>query len=133
MKPSSICALALLPLLLAGCALWRIGDAKQAQSDLVGKRKAEILACAGKPDRTRQEGEFEYLTYLRFASPEGELASRRSLDNTALQLALEKKRYCEATFVIRGDRVQGLRYAGRTGGLVTQGEQCGFIVAPCLK
>ena len=133
MKPSRACLLFLLPFVVAGCAIDRIDVAKQAQTDLVGKRKSFILSCAGEPSRMRTEGERTYLTYLRIAQDDRQQFAASKQDNPALAQAMAKRRYCEATFIIRNDRVEHLRYAGNSGGLVTQGEQCGFIVNSCVR
>ncbi len=133
MKPSRACLLFLLPFVVAGCAIDRMDVAQQAKTDLVGKRKGFILSCAGEPSRTRTEGDRTYLTYLRIAKDDGQDFAASKQDNPALAQAMAKRRYCEATFVIRKDRVEHLRYAGNSGGLVTQGEQCGFIVNSCVR
>lgn len=133
MKPSRACLLFLLPFVVAGCAIDRMDMAQQAKTDLVGKRKGFILSCAGQPSRTRTEGDRTYLTYLRFAPEDRQQFATSKLDNPALAKAMAKRRYCEATFIIRNDRVEHVRYAGNSGGLVTQGEQCGFIVNSCVR
>lgn len=121
-------------ILLAGCALERATTATQARDALVGKSKSEILACAGAPDRERREGDWEYLSYLRVEHPSGgELPGEARRENPALAKAFADRRYCEVTFVLHDGRVQRLGYAGNTGGLLTQGEQCGYIVEPCVE
>ena len=48
-------------------------------------------------------------------------------------VATTARRYCEATFVLKDGMVQQVNYQGRTGGLLTKGEQCGFIVENCVQ
>jgi len=44
-----------------------------------------------------------------------------------------KRRYCEVTFVLQNNIVQKVNYSGRTGGLITEGEQCAFVIDNCVQ
>jgi hypothetical protein len=76
-------------------------------------KKAALLACAGLPERQTTEDGLEFLVYT---------ASSHIL----------RTRSCQATFLKHGV-VQSVTYQGRTGGFLSQDEQCALIVESCLK
>ena len=129
---------------LAGCAVERAATAQQARQDLIGKSKAEIIACAGVPSSTIKEGQVEVLAYQYdgdvqvFQSSTAEAIGTRS-DNTVrttgfgLGVSSVRRRQCIANFVFENGRLKQLNYSGRTGGVLTQGEQCAFIVSNCVQ
>ncbi len=103
-----------------GCAaLDRAKLADRARTDLVGITRGDLLACAGAPDKRLASGDREYFTYV-VQTVKGTGAAVRS-------------RFCEATFVLKDGRVEAITYRGKTGGLLSKGEQCGYIVENCLN
>jgi len=124
--------------------------AAQARSQLVGLSEADLLACAGNPDRSRQQGGIDFLTYANQAIPEAEspiqgtgFASSSSVfaDSTSFEgvgsgvglYETVRSDYCEATFSVVNGQVVGLDYYTPTGGgLGGQYRQCYDIVSSCL-
>ena len=107
--------------LLAGCASTKFSRAdlaERAKVELIGKSKKDILICAGAPVRSQQDSN-AYVVGGADSSTGGGAVS-------------VKKRYCEVTFVLRDGMVEKVNYAGRTGGLITEGEQCAFVLQNCL-
>ena len=108
-------------LIVAGCAaLDRAKLAERARTELVGVTKEHLLACAGAPDKRLASTDKEYLTYVI-------QTERGTVEGTG-----GGSRFCEATFVVKDNRVEAVTYRGKTGGLLTKGEQCGYIVQNCL-
>jgi hypothetical protein len=114
-------ALLALSFLLFGCANKKSSNADKARPDLIGMSKAKILSCAGTPAKSFKSNDTEVLTYL--------YAGGQPLSGTGVV----QQGQCSANFVFQRDRLTRFNYSGRTGGLATQGEQCGFIVANCLN
>ena len=114
-------ALLALSFLLFGCSNKKSSDADKTRTDLIGMSKADILSCAGTPAQSSKSNNIEVLTYSY-------AAGQPRSDSGAVQQG-----QCSASFVFQRGRLTKLNYTGRTGGLATQGEQCGFIVANCLK
>lgn len=109
-------------LIVASCAaLDRAKLAERARSELVGVTKDHLLACAGAPDKHLTSGNSEYLTYSA-------RTEQRTVDGTG-----GGSRFCEATFILKNGFVEAITYRGKTGGLATKGEQCGYIVQNCLN
>jgi hypothetical protein len=52
---------------------------------------------------------------------------------SATSVSKTTRRSCQATFTLKDGVVQGVTYQGRTGGLLSKGEQCAFIVDACLR
>jgi hypothetical protein len=110
-------------LMLAACAnpsQERADIAEFAKTQLVGVSKAEILACAGTPLRTAIKGNAELLTYVGSSGIAG--TSQKS----------PKEHYCEVTFLLRRGFVEEVKYSGPSGGFMTQGEECAFVVQKCV-
>jgi hypothetical protein len=118
---------------ISGCVFQRAQVASRAQSELVGLSKKDLLLCAGVPLRQERVDDFEFLTFAGGGdSIGGAIASSTSL-NTVTAVGKSTHRYCEATFVLKDGLVQKVNYQGRTGGLLTKGEQCAFIVENCMR
>lgn len=109
--------------LLAGCAFQRAEIASRAKSQMVGMSKKELLLCAGAPSRSERVDDLEVLTY----SHEGDRVVSL-IGNHAIGHA----RNCEVSFALLNGVVQRVDYRGRTGSLLTQGEQCAFVVEGCV-
>ena len=120
--------------LLAGCASSKFGRAdlaERAKVELIGKSKEAILMCAGVPVRSQQVENMEFMTYYGggdsdafFAGGAGSFAGGGVVS--------VKKRYCEVTFILKNGVVEKVNYSGRTGGLITNSEQCAFVLQNCL-
>lgn len=54
-----------------------------------------------------------------------------STTNSGFEVATH--RYCTITVVMSGGVVSRVNYAGPTGGILTQGEQCAFAVQNCVQ
>ncbi len=120
--------------LLAGCAHTQFGRAdfaKRAQLELVGKSKQDILMCAGVPLRSHKAQDMEFMTYYSGGDSAAYVTGGSGTSAPGSTVSTKKK-YCEVTFVLRGDVVEKLSYSGRTGGLITKGEQCAFVLENCL-
>lgn len=111
-----------LALVSAACSTFqRAESARRAETELVGISAAQLLSCAGAPNRQATSGGVEVLTYVvqtQAGIHEG-TGGRTS--------------FCEATFVVEGGRVTRVSYRDESGGLLTKGEHCGYIVQNCLQ
>lgn len=120
-------------ILLCSCAAKeRASTAQRAQGELVGLKKAEILACAGAPARAATADDVEVLTYVGGGDSRG-VATGVGGPGVGTAVLTTHRRYCEATFVLRNGVVEKINYSGRTGGLATKGEQCAFVVQNCVR
>jgi hypothetical protein len=120
--------------LLIGCASTKFGRAKlakRAKVELIGKTKNDILMCAGVPVRSQHAGNIEFMTYYSGGDSNAYLAGNAG-SSAGGGVVSVKKRYCEITFVLRDGLVEKVNYTGRTGGLITKGEQCAFVLKNCL-
>jgi hypothetical protein len=120
--------------LLSSCASTKFGRAdlaERAKVELVGKSKKDILMCAGVPLRSQRADNMEFMTYYSGGDSNAYMAggAGSSAGGSAVSV---KKRYCEVTFVLKDGIVEKVNYAGRTGGLITEGEQCAFVLQNCL-
>jgi hypothetical protein len=137
-------AMVVLGIVLAGCAVERANLAERAQSELVGMTKVDLLSCAGVPARSAKEGGIEVLTYDGggdVITAGGTVGAYNGVHNAygsngtfgGVNVSRGRRLYCEATFVIQDGKVAKVSYSGQTGGLLTKGEQCAFIVENCVK
>ncbi|MFH2066288.1 MAG: hypothetical protein ABIK15_13895 [Pseudomonadota bacterium] len=102
-----------------GCSIrQRVKMAERAPSELVGLAKTDLLSCAGVPVRSEKIDDFEFLTYT---------------SGNTREFFCRSGRYCEVTFTLKNNIVEKVTYAGNTGGPFSQGEQCAYVIAPCLK
>ncbi len=122
--------LVLAALCLSACATQhRASVASRAQTELVGMSKKDLLQCAGVPVRQDRVDDLEFLTYA--GGGDSTTAAVATSDYSAVSKT--HRRYCEATFVLKDGLVQKVNYQGRTGGWLSKGEQCAFIVENCLR
>jgi len=127
-------ALLVIATLLGGCASTKFGRAdlaERAKMELVGKSKKDILMCAGVPVRSQQVENMEFMTYYSGGDSDAYVAGGAGSSAGGGAVSV-KKRYCEVTFALRDGVVERVNYAGRTGGLITEGEQCAFVLQNCL-
>jgi hypothetical protein len=120
-------------LMLWGCAIQRAEIASRAQTELVGISKKDLLLCAGVPLRQERVEDLEFLSFAGGGDSVGSAVATSTSPGTVVAVGKSTHRYCEATFVLKNGIVQKVNYQGRTGGLLTKGEQCAFIVENCVK
>lgn len=150
--------LVLLTLSASACAIQRAEVAARAQREMVGITKSSLLSCAGTPIRQERSEGLEFLTFAgggeivntatitantsstemnsRVGSvfdPVSSKVTTSTSSSSTSATARSQRRYCEATFVLKEGIVQKVSYQGRTGGALTKGEQCAFIVENCVK
>lgn len=127
-RAASLVALA--PLLVAcsildeqHTAVERADTALFAQTELVGLSRAEILACAGKPDRAVRNGDSESLVYT-------------SSGAAAAKPGAPAGKPCEVTFAMHNGYVEKVAYSvpsvGGFGGFAS-GDQCSYVVQKCMR
>lgn len=127
-------------LLVAGCANPQNEAALAAPSTLLGLPRAELLACAGVPDRTVRvadgEGGGDELVYRRSQTiverevdwERDRLLARHGIRAYRPEVEVWSRTFgCEATFTVRDGRVVALRYDRQR-----DPEQCYRIVGACL-
>jgi hypothetical protein len=95
--------------------------------------KKDLLACAGVPARRDRADDLEFLTFTGGGDSTAAAIASATSPSTAVASGKVLHRYCDATFVLKDGIVQKVNYQGRTGGLLTKGEQCAFIVENCVK
>jgi hypothetical protein len=120
---------------VAGCSVMRAEQASNAQAIMVGLTKEQVLACMRPPGSKAVEGATEVWSYN---SGNGYVAgSTYSTANVYAQngygtgFGVARRRFCTVNVVMTGGHVSQVNYAGPTGGLLTQGEQCAYAVANC--
>ncbi len=120
-------------LALCGCAVQQRAEvAGRAQTEMVGMSKKDLFLCAGVPVRQERVEDLEFLSYAGGGDNVGGAVAMNTSSNTAVAVGRSNRRYCEATFVLKDNVVQKVNYQGRTGGVLTKGEQCAFIVENCV-
>jgi len=133
MRGSILVLILLLP--LAGCAggkFHRANVAEKAKTALIGISKKDLFACAGVPARSQQVEDMEFFTYVGGGDGTGGAVGVAG-QPAGGAVIVTHRRYCEVTFVLRAGKVEKVNYVGRTGGWATSGEQCAFVVEPCLE
>lgn len=133
---------------VAGCKFQRVETAARAKEELVGMNKGEILACMGAPAGRMSEGSTEVWTYLSGgdsvyhgsgtsyttgSSYSTGYSSTGSASTYGSASGVVQNRSCKIDLVISSDVVRRVLYSGRTGGLLTKGEQCAFAVENCVQ
>ncbi len=117
-------------LIASACSTTSLDDADTAflaRAVIVGQSRAEVLACAGKPERSTVQGEGEMLVY---SASSGESTLMVGAGGTLLS---NVKHSCEVTMVLRRGYVEDVLYSGRTGGTTTPDEECAPIVRKCMS
>jgi hypothetical protein len=133
LKPSAI---VLAAIALGACQqLENQERAERAQTELVGLTRAQLIDCAGQPDRVVSGGSFEQLVYLY--GEHRRMVGEPDPQSTGIQTApptANSTPWCEATFFVENSRVTNVRYRGQTGGIFTgQHNVCGEIVYHCVR
>jgi hypothetical protein len=117
-------------LMLSSCAIQRANISNEAKTEMIGMSKSDLLMCAGVPSREYKDNGVEFLSYDSGGDSIGG-AIANNTTNTAI--FAKKRKYCIATFAIEDNKIVKINYQGRTGGLLTAGEQCAFVVEGCIK
>jgi hypothetical protein len=109
-------------LLVQGCALVQNQQAIDATSALIGRRRAEIMACAGIPDQVTIADGKEIATYIVVG------LARHLVSGTVLGQG-----QCTTTIVFDAGRVSAVNYESEDPGILAPLESCAQIVAGCLR
>jgi hypothetical protein len=131
--------------ILAGCLGSSGPTEAEARQQLTGIGQAQLLACAGVPDRSRVENGVEYMSY-ESAVMASDQAAGFGLSSgfgvgtgVGVGFGLEtpigdqavRSNYCEANFTIVGGRVAEVNF--NTAGGYGRFDQCRSLVAACLS
>ena len=116
---------------LSGCAYNRVKTAQAAKTGLVGISKGELLSCAGVPDKAMKSDGIEFLSYR--SGGEASFSANTFYGYNTTTLVNSSYRFCDITITLRDDKVQSVKYSGKTGGLLTQGEQCAYVLQNCVS
>jgi outer membrane protein assembly factor BamE (lipoprotein component of BamABCDE complex) len=118
------------------CSIQRAQVAADAKSEMIGMSKEQVLTCMGVPSQRASVGETEVWSYPSGGDTTTVGSAQASGDGTggvvAFGSAHALHKYCVVSVVMTGDKVSRVNYTGRTGGLVSQGEQCAFAVQNCI-
>ncbi len=123
---------------LCACSSASHERALAAQQALIGMPKAQLLSCAGVPDRSRDESLAEFFTYENERIYGGSGATVGVFGSsghvgTGLSVPLAtqlQSEYCEATFTLIDGRVAELVYNTSRGGRYSE---CARIIETCLN
>lgn len=126
-----LAAVGVAALLVASCSYGRAKDAREARSALVGASRDFVLACAGQPQAAIRDGDLEYFMY-RKGEPDYDAMVGRPSNTVRRITGADTPRYCRATVRLRNGIVEDVSYDGHTGGLLSQGEACSWIVGGCV-
>jgi hypothetical protein len=142
-------AMGMVCLFFTGCAIQRAQVAKDAQSNMIGLTKGEVLACMGPPIQKVAEQGTEVWAYgsgdgrvtvSTFASANGSAQvtggpgyAHVTGSSFGSSTGVASRRFCAINVVMQNDRVSKVNYSGPTGGLVTEGEQCAYAVKNCVR
>lgn len=144
MSPSARVVAIALAVLIGGCSIKRSETAHDAQTQMVGMGKEDVLACMGPAAQKSAEGGTEIWSYpsgngavstvstasetsFGSFSPYGETGNAFGIGNSYSQ-----RRFCVVNVAFNHDQVRAIRYSGPTGGLLTQGEQCAYAIENCV-
>ena len=122
---------------LAACTSAASERALLARQELVGMPKAQLLSCAGVPDRSREDAGIEYFTYENeqvygYGGSTVGVFGGSGHFGTGVSVPLSTRlqsEYCEATFTLVNGRVAELVYNSSRGGRFAE---CARIVETCL-
>jgi len=121
-------------LLLGACASPLDQVAERARTEMIGLTEAQLKACAGEPTATNREGAVDIWSYFRETSRSATAISDVGYTPTNRgETTYDYFRYCEATFLLQGGRVQAVEFRGRTATGREIMEPCGAIVERCVK
>jgi hypothetical protein len=107
-------------LFVQACALVQNQQAIDAKSTLIGRRRAEIMACAGIPDKVEKAGGKEIATYS--------VAARHLVSGVVLGPS-----QCTVNIEFERGRVLAVNYTSEDPGILAPLESCAEIIAGCLQ
>ncbi len=128
--------IAVLLVAISGCKFARMQIASQAKVEMTGMTSEEVLSCMGIPAAKASEGATEVWTYpsggdsVTFGTGTAYAGAQTAYGTL---LSQTQRRYCIVNVVMKDGRVERVNYSGRTGGLITKGEQCAFAVENCVR
>lgn len=129
--------LLLLGLCATACSVERAEVASEAQNKMVGMSNEQLLACMGAPDRQATIGDTEVWSYISGGDTSTFANATGSTNETGYTHVFGSShsihRYCVVNIVTKSGRVAAVHYTGRTGGLLTRGEECAFAVQNCVQ
>jgi len=125
---------------LAGCAAQQRAEvAQDAQLQMRGLPKEQVLGCMGPPGNKAAEGATEVWSYE--SGGEVRTAGQTLVNNngfggfgvTANSTGIAQQRYCIVNVTMIEGKVSALNYTGPSGGPFTAGEQCAYAVRNCVR
>jgi hypothetical protein len=149
MRFFSVIATTALAVTLGGCAIQRAQQASDAQTKMIGLSKEQVLACMGPPANKAVEGATEVWSYnsgnnqttvstFGTSNTNASVSGNRNYapgqaSTTSSGFGVARSRFCTVNVTMINGQVSRINYVGPTGGLLTQGEQCAFVVQNCLQ
>ncbi|MGL4960994.1 MAG: hypothetical protein ACRC67_07160 [Inquilinus sp.] len=130
------CVLALIcAVTLPSCSIQRAQVAADAKKQMIGLPRAQVLACMGVPQAQAQDGATEVWSYASGGDVDvSTINNAYTYGNNATVFGTSsaRTRSCMVSVVMTSGKVSAVNYAGRTGGILTEGEQCAFAVRNCV-
>ena len=114
----------------------RVAVAKKARSDMVGFSRGDVLGCMGAPARKESAGNTTVWTYYSGGASTSFSSGSANIQGktvTGSSSTVTRNRSCTINVVMKNEIVQRVNYSGRTGGLLTKGEQCAYAVENCVN
>ena len=128
-------AVFLLALAVAGCAISKSNTAEQAQADLIGFSKEQILTCMGAPVAEKKVGTTEVWSYFAEVS-RATVTTGSAYDDGygayGSAVTSRSQNNCTANISFKDDLVAGVSYTGDAGGLITPYRACYPLIKNCL-
>ena len=121
-----------LALLLGACIFERSQVAKDARTEMIGKTRAQVLACAGRPKTMIEDGELEYFAYFVGLPDYDRVLGIQPTEAQKITGSTQPKS-CKVRIMFRNGIVESVSYSGNTGGLITRGEVCASVVSRCVS
>lgn len=112
--------------MLAACA----GVPEQAQHDLVGMGRSDLIACAGVPDNREALSDGEVLQWRQDQPVQGPLTLKTPF---SLELDLGGHGTCHLVARLRKGRVAQVEYTGPSGTLLGPYSACRPLVLACER
>jgi hypothetical protein len=100
---------------------------------MIGMSKEQVFACMGPPASKAVEGETEVWSFNSGNGATVASASVVGQNGFATGVARSSNRFCIVNVTMVNGSVSRMNYVGPTGGLLTQGEQCAFVLQNCVK
>lgn len=117
---------------LGGCVIQRTEQAAQAKQQLVGMTPAQIVMCMGPPHQKVTEAGIEVWSY-QSGGAVNSYGNSLGGDGYRASSGTSEVRDCTINLLFDSGSVSKVQYLGNTGGLLSKGEQCAYIVSGCVK